>query len=50
MAFVDRVADRAKQAGHHPDVDIRYNRGRVALSTHSAGGVTADISLAGSRR
>jgi 4a-hydroxytetrahydrobiopterin dehydratase len=47
MVFVNRVADMAEQAGHHPDIDIRYNRVRIALSTHSEGGVTAaDISLA----
>lgn len=47
MAFVNKVAGLAEQAGHHPDIDIRYNRVRIALSTHDAGGVTAaDISLA----
>jgi 4a-hydroxytetrahydrobiopterin dehydratase len=47
MVFVNRVADMAERAGHHPDIDIRYNQVRIALSTHSAGGVTAaDISLA----
>jgi 4a-hydroxytetrahydrobiopterin dehydratase len=47
MVFVNRVADMAEQVGHHPDINIRYNRVRIALSTHSAGGVTAaDISLA----
>ena len=41
LAFVNRVGDVAEQAGHHPDIDIRYNRVRFALSTHDAGGVTA---------
>lgn len=47
VAFVVRVAFDAEAADHHPDLDIRYNRVRVALSTHSAGGVTSkDFALA----
>lgn len=41
MAFVDRVAVLAEAAGHHPDIDIRYNRVRLALVTHDSGGITA---------
>ena len=48
VAFVVGVAFRAEKADHHPDLDIRYNRVRVALSTHSEGGITAkDLALAG---
>ncbi len=48
MAFVNRLAEAAENAGHHPDIDIRYNRVRVALSTHDAGGITRkDVMLAG---
>lgn len=48
VGFVNRVADRAEAADHHPDLDIRYNRVRVGLSTHSAGGITGkDTALAG---
>ena len=47
IAFVVRVAFRAEKADHHPDIDVRYNRVRVALSTHSDGGITAkDLALA----
>jgi 4a-hydroxytetrahydrobiopterin dehydratase len=47
MAFVNRVAELAEQAQHHPDIDIRYNRVRIALVTHDAGGITQkDIQLA----
>jgi 4a-hydroxytetrahydrobiopterin dehydratase len=47
IAFVVRVAFRAEKADHHPDIDIRYNRVRVALSTHSEGGLTGkDMALA----
>ncbi|HEX6941253.1 MAG TPA: 4a-hydroxytetrahydrobiopterin dehydratase [Longimicrobiales bacterium] len=48
IAFVNRVADLAERADHHPDIDIRYDRVTLALSTHSAGGLTArDFELAG---
>jgi 4a-hydroxytetrahydrobiopterin dehydratase len=47
LAFVNRVGELAEQAGHHPDIDIRYNRVRLALVTHSAGGLTGkDFDLA----
>ena len=48
LAFVNQVGDLAEQAGHHPDIDIRYNRVRLALVTHDAGGLTEnDFDLAG---
>ncbi len=47
VAFVVRLAFDAEAANHHPDLDIRYNKVRVALSTHSEGGVTdKDLELA----
>jgi len=47
MAFVNRVAREAEAAGHHPDIDIRWNKVRLALSSHDAGGLTqADFTLA----
>ncbi len=47
LAFVNRVGELAEQFGHHPDIDIRYNRVRLALVTHSAGGLTEkDFELA----
>jgi 4a-hydroxytetrahydrobiopterin dehydratase len=47
MKFVNRVAELAENAGHHPDIDIRYNKVRLALVTHDADGITQnDISLA----
>ena len=47
MAFVNRVARLAEKAGHHPDIDIRYNRVKLALVSHDAGGITArDASMA----
>ena len=48
IAFVNRVAERAEAADHHPDLTIRWNRVRVTLSTHSVGGLTdKDVALAG---
>lgn len=48
LAFVNLVGDRAEAAGHHPDIDIRYNRVRLSLVTHSDGGLTVkDFELAG---
>jgi 4a-hydroxytetrahydrobiopterin dehydratase len=47
VAFVVRLSFAAEAANHHPDLDLRYNQVRVALSTHSEGGVTAkDLDLA----
>jgi 4a-hydroxytetrahydrobiopterin dehydratase len=40
MAFVNQIATLAEAAGHHPDIDIRYNRVRLALISHDAGGIT----------
>ena len=40
IAFVDRIAEAADAANHHPDIDIRYRRVFVRWTTHSAGGIT----------
>ncbi|MFP5068513.1 4a-hydroxytetrahydrobiopterin dehydratase [Pseudonocardia nantongensis] len=48
VSVVDRVAEDAEAADHHPDIDIRYNTLTFRLSTHSEGGLTAkDTDLAG---
>lgn len=47
IAFVNRVAKIADEMNHHPDVDIRYTKITIALSTHDAGGITqSDLQLA----
>jgi 4a-hydroxytetrahydrobiopterin dehydratase len=47
MTFVNRVAAESEAAGHHPDIDIRYNVVRLALASHDAGGITQqDFGLA----
>jgi 4a-hydroxytetrahydrobiopterin dehydratase len=47
MKFVNRVADASEKAGHHPDIDIRWNKAALMLTTHSEGGLTMkDFNLA----
>ncbi len=47
MAFVNRVAARAEEVQHHPDLMIRWNKVTLTLSTHDAGGLTEkDFELA----
>jgi 4a-hydroxytetrahydrobiopterin dehydratase len=47
MKFVSVVAKLAEQAWHHPDIDIRWNKVTLALTTHDQGGLTTkDFSLA----
>ena len=47
IAFVDRVARAAEEMNHHPDIDIRYTKVTMTLSTHDAGGITkSDLALA----
>ncbi|TMK26035.1 MAG: 4a-hydroxytetrahydrobiopterin dehydratase [Actinobacteria bacterium] len=49
IEFVDRVAELAETANHHPDILLHgWNKVRLTLSTHSEGGLTeADFGLAG---
>ena len=45
--FVNRIAKAAEAAWHHPDIDVRWNKVRVSLTTHDQGGLTAkDFDLA----
>jgi 4a-hydroxytetrahydrobiopterin dehydratase len=47
VEFVNQITELAEDAGHHPDVDIRWNKVTLRLSTHSKGGLTkADFDLA----
>jgi 4a-hydroxytetrahydrobiopterin dehydratase len=40
MKFVNAVARAAEKACHHPDIDVRWNKVTLALTTHDAGGLT----------
>ncbi len=47
IVFVNRVATLADTAEHHPDIDVRYDKVTIGLSTHDAGGITEkDLELA----
>ena len=47
IEFVDEVAGVAERMNHHPDIDIRYTKVTLTLSTHDAGGITqSDLDLA----
>ena len=47
VKFVNRIAKLAEKAWHHPDIDIRWNKVTLALTTHSEGGLTKkDFDLA----
>lgn len=47
IGFIERLAERAEGANHHPDLENHYNRVRVALHTWNENGITQkDIALA----
>lgn len=47
IKFVNAVARRSERAWHHPDIDIRWNKVTLTLTTHDAGGLTEkDFGLA----
>ena len=41
LDFVNRVAKKAQKLNHHPDIDIRYDKVTLTLTTHDEGGITA---------
>jgi len=49
LAFVNRIGEAAEEANHHPDILLHgWNKVRLSLSNHSAGGLTAvDFAMAG---
>lgn len=47
MDFVNRIAGKAQKINHHPDIDIRFNKVKLKLTSHDEGGITLkDFSLA----
>ncbi len=47
VRFLNRVAKLAEGMNHHPDIDIRYNKVKLTLTTHDEGGLTVrDFKLA----
>ena len=41
IAFVNRLVEPAEAAGHHPDLEISYNKVTVNMTSHDAGGLTS---------
>ncbi len=47
IAFVNKLVEPAESVGHHPDIEISYNKVNITLTTHDAGGLTQnDFDLA----
>jgi 4a-hydroxytetrahydrobiopterin dehydratase len=47
ISFVNRIAGKAQKCNHHPDIDVRFNKVTLTLTTHDEGGITQkDFSLA----
>src|SRR4051794_27532232 len=47
VRFVDRLVEPAEEIGHHPDLEVSWDKVKVTLSTHSEGGLTGnDFELA----
>ena len=42
LAFVNKVGELAEAANHHPDIDIRWNKVTLRLTTHSEGSTITD--------
>jgi 4a-hydroxytetrahydrobiopterin dehydratase len=48
IEFVNKLVEPAESAGHHPDIEISYNKVKITLTTHDAGGLTQkDFDVAG---
>jgi 4a-hydroxytetrahydrobiopterin dehydratase len=42
MQFVNKVADIAQEQGHHPDIEISYDKVKIELTTHAIGGLSTN--------
>ncbi|MEH2143710.1 4a-hydroxytetrahydrobiopterin dehydratase [Nostoc sp.] len=40
IEFVNKLVESAESAGHHPDIEISYNKVKITLTTHDVGGLT----------
>ena len=48
VKFVDKLVEPAEGMGHHPDLELSWDRVKVSITNHAAGGLTgADFELAG---
>jgi 4a-hydroxytetrahydrobiopterin dehydratase len=47
VEFIDKLVGPAEEMGHHPDLSVSWNKVRISITTHAAGGLTAnDFELA----
>ena len=47
VRFIDAIVEPAEEMGHHPDLSVSWSKVRVSITTHVAGGLTAnDFELA----
>jgi 4a-hydroxytetrahydrobiopterin dehydratase len=47
VRFVDSLVEPAEEMNHHPDLSISWSKVEVSITTHAAGGLTAnDFELA----
>ncbi|AFZ22761.1 pterin-4a-carbinolamine dehydratase [Cylindrospermum stagnale PCC 7417] len=47
IEFVNKLVEPSESVGHHPDIEISYNKVKITLTTHDAGGLTQnDFNLA----
>jgi len=47
LTFINELGEHAEEMGHHPDVDLRYNKVKLRLTSHDVGGITRrDLRLA----
>ncbi|MGI2909111.1 4a-hydroxytetrahydrobiopterin dehydratase [Tolypothrix sp. VBCCA 56010] len=49
IEFVNQLVEPAESAGHHPYIEISYNKVKIALTTHDAGGLTQKVGAGFSR-
>ncbi|MBH8555273.1 4a-hydroxytetrahydrobiopterin dehydratase [Nostocaceae cyanobacterium CENA357] len=47
IEFVNKLVEPAESKGHHPDIEISYNKVKIILTSHDAGGLTqSDFDMA----
>lgn len=49
MSFVNKVAELAETEGHHPDIEISYNKVQIELTTHAIGGLSTNDFIVASK-
>jgi 4a-hydroxytetrahydrobiopterin dehydratase len=48
VKFVDKLVEPAEGMGHHPDLELSWDKVKVSITNHAQGGLTeSDFELAG---